>query len=407
MMKILFYNHTGKVSGAEKVLLTTLSGLDRNTFDAAVLCPEEGTLVTMLAERGIKTEVCPTLDARFTLRLDRLAKYVASALKVVRSVRSTIKKTNPDLVHANSIRAGLVTTLATLGLRTHLIWHLHDILPRHPMSISIRLFALLFRRARMIAVSRAVADNFAGKFQSLRNRTTVIYNGIDAARFSYVLGRRADIRCQFDLSESDFVVGIVGLLTPRKGQLGLIHSFARVVKDVPNARLLIVGSPVFNKDHEYADELKRTVSRLGLDDRVSFIGPRNDIPDIMQSIDLLVVNSTVEPFGLVVVEAMACGTPVVAAISGGIPEIIEHQKSGWLVENGNEAVLSAAIVHLAKSPSRLAQLARGAKQRSLAFTSSRYLNELFKFYLTLKKTRDVKRNHSTTVTPQAAQKIAC
>lgn len=407
MMKILFYNHTGKVSGAEKVLLTTLSGLDRNRFDATVLCPEDGPLVSLLAEEGIKTEVSPTLDARFTLRLDRLARYFASSLKIIRCVRSAVKKNNPTFVHANSIRAGLVATVATIGLGTKLTWHLHDILPRHPMSSAIRLFALCFQRAQMIAVSRAVADNFAGKFVSLRKRTKVIYNGIDVERFRYVLGRGNETRRELELAESDFVVGIVGLLTPRKGQLELIRSFASVVEDVPNARLVIVGSPVFNKDHEYADELKRTVSSLGLADRVSFAGPRKDIPEIMQSLDLLVVNSSVEPFGLVVVEAMACGTPVVAAVSGGIPEIIEHQKSGWLVDRGNEANLSEAITTLAENPLRRQQLARAGRQRAVAFSSRRYLTVLENFYLTRNSKRDATRDHKSTVAPQAAQKIAC
>jgi glycosyltransferase involved in cell wall biosynthesis len=383
-MRLLFYNHTGKVSGAEGMLLMILARLDRSRFESIVLCPKDGPLIETVRASGLRTEACPTLEARFTLRIDRLVKYLASFWKVISKVRATVVETNPDLVHANSIRAGLVATAATLGLGTRVVWHLHDLLPRHPFSNAIRIFAFLFARARMIAVSQAVADNFAGRLFSLRNRITVILNGIELERFKRVDGARHAIRQELQLPASDFVVGIVGLLTPRKGQLALVENFSQVLKQVPNARLVVVGAAVFNKDEVYAERLQRAADSKGIADRVHFLGTRDDVPALMQSLDLLVVNSSVEPFGLVLIEAMASGVPVLAAISGGVPELIEHSRNGWLIRHGDNQLLVDSIISLAESLETRQQIAFRARQHVLeGFSASRYLRELEEFYISM------------------------
>jgi L-malate glycosyltransferase len=380
-MKILFYNHTGKVSGAERVVLMILKGLDRERFETALLCPAEGPLQRMASELGIPCHSVPVLQARFTVRPDRLIKYLWSFLFVFLELRRRISALNPDLVHANSIRSGLVATTATLGLSTRVVWHLHDLLPRHPLSFAIRWFAFLFARAPMIAVSQAVADNFAGRLFSLRNRVHVILNGIETGKFQPSQVVRAKTREALDLSEQDFAVGIVGLLTPRKGQLDLIRAFGRVAGQLENATLLIVGSPVFNRDGEYEQILRQTVAKLGLDDRIRFLGERDDVPALMQGFDVLVVNSLVEPFGLVVAEGMASSTPVVAAISGGIPELIQHGHNGLLVPSGDTHTLAEAIIGLAKNPQQRESIGKqGRASAELRFTLPRYLRDLQDFY---------------------------
>ena len=111
------------------------------------------------------------------------------------------------------------------------------------------------------------------------------------------------------------------------------------------------------------------------------LGARSDIGAIMQALDLLVVNSTTEPFGLVILEAMACGTPVLAAAVDGIPEIIEHDKNGWLVPPRDERSSGEAIVHLSRQPELRARLAEQGKQHVAAhFSADRYLTELQAFY---------------------------
>jgi glycosyltransferase involved in cell wall biosynthesis len=380
-MKLLFYNHTGQVSGAERMLLMILARLNQSLFDPLLICPEAGPLMKMATGLRVPVESVPGLEARFTWRPGRLLRYLKSFFLVIRELRRKIEQVEPDLIHANSIRAGLVATAATIGMRTSVVWHLHDLLPRHPLSTCVRIVALLCARTRMIAVSQAVASNFVGAFHSLRKRTTVILNAIELERFqaSHPAGQK--VRDELNLGDSRPIVGIVGQLTPRKGQLELIRSFAQVLVKSPKAVLLVVGAPLFNRDHEYEQRLRATARELGIAEHIRFLGARNDVAGVMQALDLLVVNSTSEPFGLVALEAMACGTPVVAAARDGLGEIIQHGEDGWLVPPGDEKALATAIVNLDRQPGLKAKMAeQGRKQVASRFSANRYLEELQAFY---------------------------
>ncbi len=381
-MKILFYNHTGQVSGAERLLLMILSRIDRDAFEPLVICPKEAPLMRLVGELGVSVEKVSELDARFTLRLHRLANYCASFLKVIRQLRHRVNSFEPDLVHANSIRAGLVATMATIGLGTRVVWHLHDMLPRHPLSTFIRLFASLSHRTAMIAVSQAVAANFHGRWSRLMgNRVKVVLNAIDLGKFPPDQNAKLKIRKELRYRERDLVLGIVGQLTPRKGQLELLRAFAQALAEFPNMVLLIAGAPLFNRDHEYLKLLKQTATELGITNKVRLLGARNDIDTVMHALDLLVVNSRVEPFGLVILEAMACDTPVMAAGVDGIPEIIKHNQNGWLFPAEDEGELVEAILDLVRRQDLRLRLAHRAKQDVAArFAVERYLGQLQKFY---------------------------
>jgi glycosyltransferase involved in cell wall biosynthesis len=379
-MKILFYNHTGKASGAERLLLMILARLDRERFEPVVLCPETGPLMELAAELAPVVTI-ESLQARFTWRIDHLIGYLGSFLLVIRGFRQKVLSINPDLVHANSIRAGLVATAATIGLQTRVVWHLHDLLPRHPLSCLIRASAFLSMRTQMIAVSQAVADNFIGRFFPLKNRVRTILNAIELENFQPSQTAPQQIREEFQLDPDEPLVGIVGQLTARKGQLELVRAFALVLREIPRARLFVVGAPLFNRDEDYEALLKKTARKLGIAERVRFTGARTDVAALMQAFDLLVINSSAEPFGLVAVEAMASGTPVLAAACGGIPEIIQHGRNGWLVEQGNEDALGGAVVHLISRPALRSELAeRGCLHVASHFSAKRYLSELQTFY---------------------------
>ncbi|HVS82511.1 MAG TPA: glycosyltransferase family 4 protein [Pyrinomonadaceae bacterium] len=380
-MKILFYNHTGKVSGAERVLLMILGGLDRGRFEPVVSCPADGRLIEMVSELGVITVSTESLEARFTIRVDRLAKYVASFVRLVRATRTAVINEAPDIIHANSIRAGLVMSAATFGLSVPVIWHVHDLLPRHPLSTAIRLFACASRRNRIVAVSQAVATRFKGRLaRAFRGRVQTIHNAVDVERFCPDPQIRKETRRALGL-EAKTLVGIVGQLTPRKGQLELIEAFAELSRAVPNTVLLVVGEPLFNRDGEYAKSLVRAADRNGIADRIHFLGSREDIPAIMRALDLLVVNSCVEPFGLTVIEAMASGTPVLATAVDGINEIVRHGENGWLVSGRDRRSLVEALFTVVRDRQLRERLAEEARSDALRrFSTDRFLNQIEAVY---------------------------
>ncbi len=384
-MKILFYNHTNTISGAERVLLLILSQLDPGEFQMMVMCPA-GDLKRQVEEQSIPCVEVKKLEARFTWRLDLVVQYLLSFWRVMRNVRSQIKTINPDLIHANSIRAGLVMTAATIGLEVPVIWHLHDLLPHHPISTAIRFFVLLASsRIRFLAVSQATADRFRGVLlHPFNDRVSVktILNCADTDKFRPDEKGRAAIRSELGIGQDIPVIGIIGQITERKGQLGLLHAFERVVQEFPEAVLLIVGEPQFNaSDETYFQLLKQTTEKIGIAAQARFLGARRDVPAVMQALDALVVNSLAEPCGLVVLEGMASGLPVVATAVGGNPEMIHHALSGRLVPVADEQILAAEIIHLLQSPSICQELGWSARLRvSQYFTVPAYIAEIQKFY---------------------------
>lgn len=382
-MKILFYSHTGKVSGAENILLLALKRLNRNRFTLTAVCPE-GNLVDEISKLGIPVETIGQLEARFTWRIDLVFKYLLSLFHTIRQLRSEIRKTKPDLIHANSIRAGIAATFASIGTGLPVFWHIQDELKPHPFSTAIRLLAATSLRTRLIAASQATADSFRGRiFGWLGKRVPlrVVLNAIETEKFEFDRANRRKIREELRLSDGEFVLGVVGQITPRKGQLELIRTFAKARGQMPSSTLLIIGAPMFNKDHIYLKEVKQAVSESGLGEKVQFLGLRGDVAAVMQSLDVLVVNSKSEALVVVAIEAMACGTPVIATDVGGTREMIEHLANGWLVPFGDEPRLIEALV-TASQNSELRALFAEAGKKIVAdrLSAEKFIKDLEEFF---------------------------
>lgn len=412
-MKILFYNHTGTVSGAERVMSMILDRLDRVRFQPLVVCPDESPMMEMTQKLKVRTRGLQPLEARFTWRLDLVVRYLISFASVIRSARRIVIDEAPDVIHANSIRAGLVMAAATLGLDMPVIWHAHDILPLHPLSTAVRFFAMISSRNRILSVSQAVAGRFRGIIlRPLRRRVPilVIHNAVDLERFKPNANSRKEIRSALGLNDTQPVVGIVGQLTARKGQLELIEAFAQVnseaSRELKDAVLLIAGKALFNRDEEYTAQLQRTVESLGIADRVRFLGPRDDIPMLMQGLDVLVVNSHEEPFALTVLEGLSSGTAVLATSVGGTPEMIRHGENGWLVKAGDQKALAKAMLTLFGDQSLRRQLGREGRRVAIArFSTNRFLKEVEELYCDLldsggmPQRNEIARNFEVNLSP--------
>jgi len=363
-LKILFYNHTSQVSGAERVLLLILARLNRSRFEPVLVCPPAGQLQKEARTLSVPCVTVGQLNARFTGKIGAFIRYLISFVATIREVRARVRENKPELIHANSVRAGLVISAATVGLGIPIVWHVHDLLPQHPLSTCIRLFTLILPPLRLVVVAEAAAERFRGKLlQRFPRRVefAIIHNAIDVAKLNSV-STGGSIHKELRIRNNDRLVGIVGNLSPVKGQLELVRAFAEVRKRVPNLALLVVGSALFNRDDGYQKLLAAEVRALGLDHCVRLLGQRNDVPAIMSGLDLLVLNSRSEAFPLVALEGMAAGVPVLATAVGGLPELITHEKNGWLVPFGAEEKLIAGMSLLLERREVSAHLAANARQ---------------------------------------------
>jgi glycosyltransferase involved in cell wall biosynthesis len=365
--RVLFFSHTGIVSGAERMLLTMLDTLDQSRFDPVVACPSTAdakSLATLVAARGIRVVPTGTLVARFTSNPRALLRYGASVMGMLRGFRRTVRAVRPDLLHANSVRAGLVATLATAGMRLPIVWHVQDDLPRHRISTIIRRIAMRSRRTQMLAVSAATARAFAAEMD-FGPRMHLLHNGADLSRFPLKTATVGDLRTKLGLAAEHVLVVAVGMITPRKGLLELVEAFAEVHAAAPHAHLAIVGAPLFNRDDLYRDEILTSIHSLGLDACVHLTGASGDVGDVLRSADLLVLNATAEPFGLVLIEAMSSGTPVLATQVGGVPEVVIDGVTGVLTAppgtRSATVQLVASMLSLIDEPERRRELAEAAR----------------------------------------------
>ncbi len=291
-------------------------------------------------------------------------------------VTGAILRFQPRVVHANTTAAALVSVLPAWFLRRPFIWHVRDLVPLGWLG---RLLAK--RASRVIAVSRGVRNSLVQEGVPA-GKVTVIYNGTDRSSRSAATTDRArlDLRERCGFPPSAFVYLNVGRHLPWKRQDRFLDAAARLAVHCPRARFLIVGD-------EPSDErgcrlrLEEQTRRTGLSDRVRFLGPQDEMETILSGADVLVHTASREPFGRVLIEAMAVGVPVVAVRDAGPAEIIQPGISGLLAEPGDIDGLVAAMVRLERDPEWRDRLRRGGCERvACAFTSDRVGREVREVY---------------------------
>jgi L-malate glycosyltransferase len=381
--RVVYVNHTGAVSGAERVLINMVRGLDRARFEVTAICPVEGDLRGMLLAEGVHCAPLPTVQARFDWRPGQLLKAFKSLLRAMLSLRKTLAKIEPDIVHANTLRAGIVVSAASVGTGRKVVWHIHDILPRHPLSALIRVSALVLRQTSIVAVSDCAARAFRGPF-SFQGRVSTIHNGVDLSHFPHKSAGSSTMRQRLRVAEDAFLVCAVGQICERKGLIELLAAFQKACADRPHMHLVIAGSVAFEHERSYFNMLKIAASAPQIADRVHFTGHLPDVSELLQAADLLVLNSREEPFGLVLVEAMSSGTAVLATRVGGIPEIVKDEENGWLVERGATEELAKKLVELSRNRGLLEQVAEEARRVTCPrFSIERFHTQLHGFYAEL------------------------
>jgi glycosyltransferase involved in cell wall biosynthesis len=243
--------------------------------------------------------------------------------------------------------------------------------PQHQWVDRLGKRLLCASAARVLVNSKATAGHIP-----CGNKTIVIRNGIDVDRFDLTLDGTPFLN-QHRIAADASVVGAVGRLRPWKGQERFLRSMARVANVVPSARFLVVGGAIFGVRDGFPERLRHLAAELGIADRVVFTGQLADVRPALAAMDLFVHPGDPEPFGLVNLEAMAMGKPVVAFAHGAIPEIVLDGETGLLVPPGDEGALAGAVIDLLGDPHRRSAMGKAARARVEAhFTAQRMADEV-------------------------------
>jgi L-malate glycosyltransferase len=366
-VKVLYLNHTSEISGGERSLLDLLAGLPDDVF-ATVACPE-GPLGVAVRDLGVPVAPVPGTEGSLKLHPRHTTRGVIDIGRGAWAVRRIAKALEADLVHANSIRAGLVAGLAASVGAPPAVVHVHDCLPPGRFS-SLALREIGKRAALVIANSHHTAASFNRVHST--GAVSVVHGPVDLERFNPAKINRSEARARFGLEPSTFVLAVIAQITPWKGQDDAIRMLELLQRGDPDVRLLLVGSPKFvggatrYDNRAYARGLERLTASLGLGDDVMFLGERDDIPEVLRAIDVLLVPSWEEPFGLAVIEAMAMRVPVVATSVGGPSEVVRAGKDGLLLPPRAPQTWADTIEDLIGNPQLREEMGRNARDRAVS-----------------------------------------
>ncbi|MDP5338037.1 MAG: glycosyltransferase family 4 protein, partial [Nodularia sp. (in: cyanobacteria)] len=337
-MKILFLDQSGKPGGAELCLIDIAKPYrDR----ALVGLFADGDFRKLLQQHHIPVEILATQpiqvrkQSNFLQSLASLRQLTPLLAKVVQTAKKY------DVIYANTQKALVIGALASFLARRPLVYHLHDILSsEHFSPTNLRVAVTLANRFASLVIANSQASQTAF-IQAGGNAklTEIVYNGFDSQNYQTSEFEVKKLREQLGLA-GKFVVGHFSRLAPWKGQHILIDALSQCP---PEVTVILVGDALFG-EQDYVQQLHEQVAQLKLENRVKFLGFRADVPQLMAACDLVAHTSTApEPFGRVIVEAMLCGKPVVAAKAGGAMELVEHGLNGFLVTPGESGELAQVI----------------------------------------------------------------
>ena len=326
--KAVLFSHASDLSGAPIALVRLARLLPDYGYRPLVLLPGPGPLEAVLKERGVNYRVMRTPLAPFD--------FV-----------SILKRESPDIVHVNSLVKSWPVLAARL-MRVPVVWHVHEYLGRK------KLYAGIIHGVSdgVILISNGQYSLFAGKPKAVR-----IPNGIDTVLYE----KQASLPKGGSIGKEDeTIVLYIGRIERNKG-LFVLAKAAALLKD-RHIRYLVAGG-VPKGAARYCEEISSFLKQNGLEDSFSFLGYRQDIPDILSGVDVLCHPSYSDTFPLVVLEAMASALPVIGTSVGDVPYIVEDNRTGYVLEPGDHEELAERIGLLASDPGLRRRMGDEARNR--------------------------------------------
>ncbi len=359
-MKILLMANHCNTGGITTYLLNLSKGLIRLGHQVFLVC-KEGECAEFFKDSGVE---CIFMDIRVKSEVHpKLWMAIPSVVKI-------IKDRKVQIVHAQTRVTQVMAAAASQLTGVPYVSTCHGFFKTR---ISRRLFPCWGKG--VIAVSNGVKDHLINDFHLREEKVALIFNGIDIGQFK--LGNhdeRQKKRLQWHV-EGGPIIGIIARLSSVKGIDVLIDAFSAVKAQFPSLCLLIVGEGPEKK------RLEGLVAEKGLKAAVRFEPIVNQTSGILPIFDLFVMPSLQEGLGLAVMEAQACGIPVVASNVGGLPDLIDDGKTGLLVPPGNSRQLAEKIVFMLSHPEEALRMATAARQHITAnFSSDLMVTATYLFY---------------------------
>ncbi len=386
MKTILFVHQSADTYGSDKVLLDLACCVQQHNYHSVVLVPVDGPLVKLLRNNGVETHVTPV--AKLSRSIFSLKGLILLAIEIWQSMRKIdilIGGRHVDLVHSNTLA---VLSGAFWARRNHTphLWHVHELV-LFPKFASVGLPWLLARfSCRVMCNSRMTEKWVLDAQPNLSSRTVTVWNGVDRPinldRYSSMIAFKE----QHKLNSPGIVtVALVGRINRMKGQAQLIRAAELLwERDIRNVRYVMVGSPPHGQEN-FLVKLKELIEKSPARSAFLLMNFMDNIWPVWDACDIAVVPSTEpESFGLVAIEAMAAGKPVVASGHGGLLDIVDDGGTGILVKPGDPAGLANALRILITDPMLRKRLGEAGQLRQKEiFSLSSQINKTLNCYESL------------------------
>ncbi len=343
MNELAIVEPTSQMSGVEFSTLYLAQHLDRTRWQSLVICSEEGPLTSRCRESGIEVALVPC--SHFFSTSARIGEWsipnplamaadILGLLLSARRLARFLRARRPAVVMTKGLLAHFYGGLAARWSRVPCVWHVQDrVSTRLGPVYGWMMSAAAARLARLVIADASSIARQLSPFVAA-DRLSVIWNGVDLNEFAPRYDGAA-LRREWGADEHDLLIGNIGRLTPWKGQGVLIRAFAQIADQFPHARLVLIGSPLFDSG-SYARTLQAQARQHGLDGRVVFAGFRPDLPEVLGALDVVAHTALEkESSPLAVVSAMAAGRPVVCTRVDGTAELFDDGMDGLLVAPGD------------------------------------------------------------------------
>jgi glycosyltransferase involved in cell wall biosynthesis len=326
-VNVLCLDQFSNIGGGQRSLMDLLPAFSGRGWHPIVATPGDGPFPEMVRKLGFRTHELPREEyTSGDKSLPQLLRYAGHLPRTTLSLMKLARKFDAGVIYVNGPRLMPPAALAFRLMGIPVVFHCHNRLFQNS-AITLTGRSLEVARANVIACCEYVAVPLR-KFLD-RGRLSVIYNGVEKVRDASCRHRSRTPR-----------VGVVGRIESEKGQLEFVKAARRVAKRIPDCRFAIIGAPMFSGDSYYK---KVVAASAGLP--VEFSGWQDDISQIFANLDLLVVPSTpVEATTRVILEAYSAGVPVAAFASGGIPEVVRNNETGFLAGDRTPEGLADCIV---------------------------------------------------------------
>lgn len=378
--RILFVHQSAEMYGSDKVLLDLIVGLDQQRYQAVILLPEEGVLADKLRDTGAEVYIGPVSKiSRATLTPLGMLRFLRETFRSCRCISRIVGKQKPLLVHSNTLAVFGGAVWAWLNRVPHL-WHVHEIILSPNLAKKMFPFLLRLFADRVVCNSKATAEWVVGEQPKLKGITSVVWNGLsDSFATSTPSGR---VRGELGIPQDSVLIGLVGRINTWKGHTLLLRAAEKLLaRGVADFSVLFVGG-VFPGYEYVKEDLLREIDRSPAKEHMRILDFHSNISEIWAEMDIGAVPSTEpEPFGVVALEAMASGKPVVAAAHGGLVDIVVPGETGILFMPRDSDSLADALYELvtdAEKRQRLGEAGRVRQQKIFSFTA--YVNAFHKMY---------------------------